>query len=360
MIMDASVRRCLIRIVAQQTFGGITQDTSTTTPLALGSSYRLLLSVRSMNALGIQARTSSGQVVLRRSTAGTHIVDFTVESGPASQALVVEIISGQGAHALIDEITCTLIDTTPPTAVSTPSLEEAARAIAQRAGIETGHIDARGLARHHWGLYVQRETLALDLLSLLADSSASAIIELRDGAIRLQPWNDPSSDMPAAHITPDMMVSTPVCELDQARALTTRAGAGRNWFVHSGDVADSVPPALRSALTSDWRYVVSSSVTPASIYSRASAAAILPTAHDDPAAARLELERVVRLYDRPRWFHTFTIDSELAGYVPELGDVIAVWSGDERSGSWSRLRVARCRDVIREDGRLMCEVTAWG
>lgn len=360
MIVDGATRRCLLRIAAPHPIGAITQDTSLTTPLALGSAYRLVLSVRATSAIAIQARTSSGQIVLRRSQAGVHITDFSVDAGPAVQSLVVEIIGGQGAYAVIDEITCTLIDATPPTSVMTPSAEEVMRAIAQRADIEIGHIDAASVPRHHWGVYVGRDAVALDLLALLADSAGAAIIERRDGVLRLVPWDDPAQELPAAYITPDMMLSAPVCELDQARGITIRAGAQRNWVVHSGgDVADSVPASLRAALTSEWRHIVTSTVQLAPIYTRGERASILETMHDDASAARLELDRVLRLYQQPRWMHTMTIDAGLAGYVPELGDVIAVWTGDELSGAWVRMRVCRCRDVIRADGRLACEVTAW-
>lgn len=360
MLVDGSSRRCLLRIAAQASTGAITQDITTTTPMAYGSAYRVAIVVRSMNALGLRVLTSGGQVVMTRSTTGTHIADVTVDSGPASQALVIEIIGGQASYAIIDEITCTLIDTTPPTAVSTPSAEEVMRAIAQRAGIDVGAIDAGGLPRHHWGVAVLREATALDLLALLADSAGAAIIERRDGAIALMRWDAPEMEEPVAHITPDMMMATPAFELDQARGLTTRAGAQRNWHVHSGsEVADSVPASLRAALTAQWRHVVSSQVRLASIYSRAEQAAILETMHDDPAAARLELDRVLRMYQRPRWLHSFTIDCTLSGYVPEIGDVVGLWAGSEAESRWIRMRVVRVRDTIRPDGRLHCEVTAW-
>jgi hypothetical protein len=361
-LLEGSARQCMLRIAGQQTFGGIEQDLSLTTPLALGSAYRLLVRVSVVRGAGWRVRTSSGQVWMTRSDSGVFIADVAVESGPSSQSLVVEVIGGQGAFIVIDELRCTLIDPTPPVVVEGPTLEEMVQAIAARVGMSTAGLLVGAVPRYRVGFHVEREARGLDLLRLLLDTWAATAIERRDGTIAIQRIEPPETLMPKGWITPDMMTRAPVCELDRAPGLTTRVGVQKNCRVLSGgDLADAVPPAWRAQLTQPYRVVVQSSVQLPSVYRRAADAAILDTAHDDPDAARAEIDRVARIYTRPRWIHRVSVDPALTGLLPEVGDVLAVVAGDldDLTPRWTRLLVIGCRDVYR-DGRLSCELTLWG
>lgn len=131
----------------------------------------------------------------------------------------------------------------------------------------------------------------------------------RAGVIRFTRLTIP--DSPTVDIVESDILADVRLTQDQAPNLTASAGYRPNWTVLSEtDIVTNyvtVPIPVRQALTAEYQGVVQSSVQLSPTYSHAISGDTLPMLHDRRQDAAEEVDRVMGMYQVPRFFYTVEV-----------------------------------------------------
>lgn len=207
---------------------------------------------------------------------------------------------------------------------------------------DTKSID--GDTEYQFGVNIRETTTIKEAAELPLDTFCATQFVDANGVIRTRRWRDPMNAVDGeivASFDSQNIEYAVVSELDLAPGLTTTIGCRRNWqvFGDSDFVTDflAVPAAVREQFKRTSQILLPGSGSLSDTYQFAEQAPPLDSLLDDPAAAQVEIDRVIAPYvgarvdstlrqtvtTLPR-FVTFTADYD--GTPPALlfGDVIKV------------------------------------
>jgi hypothetical protein len=178
-----------------------------------------------------------------------------------------------------------------------------------RAGLVSGDLDNAAItaldaaARYPLG-YHAREAVNIDqVLRETMDNFCGWIVPNSDGKLTVGRLEEPSST-PVLSLTRGDLAGRPSRLLDEAKGLTTRMGAVRNWMLHSdSDFATSVPLATREKLKLAYQETCKALGSVSSTYAHAANAAVRGSLMQLRASALAEISRVATLYRQDRYIY---------------------------------------------------------
>lgn len=164
-------------------------------------------------------------------------------------------------------------------------------------------------AGYPFGVPIREQTTVRAAAKLPMNSFGMAMLSDRLGRVRFRRLTNPAAADPSeivAYFSKERNIRygmQPV--IDAAPGLSTTIGARPNWrvFGDSDFVTDyvQVPAALRTQMKRRSRFLETSSIDPASLYTFAKNASPLDSLIDDPEIARDEIDRVMEFYAANRY-----------------------------------------------------------
>lgn len=326
------------------------------TNLESGKVYRLIVEIESLigggdrNTRGnFRVRLSGSERVLLDIPANrgqvfnnTYVADFLVTEA-TDQGLILAV-EGFGIETIIRRVEVYESDAPTVDSVSGITLSNYMQEVILRGEesitkLNTDDLDAiAGTSPADIGYYNDQPVTALSVMRKALDSYTADVYSDRNGNIRFSQLRDPALTNTSFLIDRERLLAPPRVTVDTAPGLTTQISAKKNYYqFRDADFADNltaIPLETRQAYSQPAQINVQATV-PAdfpSIYSHAIDAKPLDSVFDTSSDASTEIQRVVDLYDEPR----FLVDVEIAldpdEYV-DIDDVVLLqyprWGFDE-------------------------------
>lgn len=200
-----------------------------------------------------------------------------------------------------------------------------------RAGLVSGDLDSAAItaldAAAHYALgYHAREAVNVDqVLRETMDNWCGWIVPTYDGKLTVGRLEEPSST-PVLSLTRGDLAGRPTRRLCEAKGLTTRMGAVRNWMLHSdSDFATSVPLATREKLKLAYQETCKALGSVSPTYAHAANAAVRGSLMQFRASALAEISRVATFFRQDRYEYEVPaiLDVSTANSLPQ-GSTIRV------------------------------------
>lgn len=354
------------------------------TDLVSGKTYRAIIEIESLIGGGV--RNTKGNFRLRLSGSerilldipasrgqfadNTFLADFTVTEG-SDQGLILAV-EGDGIEVIIRRVEVFEADTPAIDSVSGITLSDFMQEVILRADesitkLDTDDLDTiAGGTPAEIGYYSEQPVTALSVMRNALDSYTADVYSDRSGNIRFSQLRDPALTNTSFLIDRERLLAPPRVRVDDAPGLTTQMVAKKNNYeFRDSDFADNltaIPLETRQAYTQAGQANAQATV-PAdfpSIYSHAIDAEPLVSVFDTLSDAETEIQRVVDLYDEPR----FIVDVEVAldedEYV-DLDDVVLLeyprWGFD---AGVNFLVVGVDDEISGKHGKRSARLRLWG
>lgn len=354
------------------------------TDLESGKTYRAIIEIESLIGGGV--RNTKGNFRLRLSGSerilldisasrgqfadNTFVADFTVTEG-SDQGLILAV-EGDGIEVIIRRVEVFEADTPAIDSVSGITLSDFMQEVILRADESITKLytddldDIAGGTPAEIGYYSEQPVTALSVMRNALDSYTADVYSDRSGNIRFSQLRDPALTNTSFLIDRERLLAPPRVRVDDAPGLTTQMVAKKNNYeFRDSDFADNltaIPLETRQAYTQAGQANAEATVPTdfPSIYSHAIDAEPLMSVFDTLSDAETEIQRVVDLYDEPR----FIVDVEVAldedEYV-DLDDVVLLeyprWGFD---AGVNFLVVGVDDEISGKHGKRSARLRLWG
>ncbi len=348
-----------------------------------GRSYRV--------ALRLDGSTSNARVnIVARNTATSAMTTLTTLSASTLEATVVVgadswlVLEGFTADAAVGtakvslvrcfDVTDQLAESSTTAPLSGISLAEYCRhVIEDRAGLSAGSWVASDAAAidtatgYVFGVHVRETITGRGLLSAPLDTYTAALTTDNLDRIRIARLIAPEAEPDGAIVWEINQLNAPErpeVTLDEAPGLTCRAGARRNWTLHTDsdfvtdfDPITGIDAASRTRFKRVSQFIVSSAKPLADLYAAARNRDPIDFLSDLQIHAQTELDRVVSMYSKPRGF--WRVVAYYDGTPPLVRPGVVVRVTWPRPGleTGLKLLVSRARHVATAQ---MVDMTLWG
>lgn len=306
---------------------------------------------------------------------GPHTVEGVVQGpgpglfgGPNPPPIGLIVAGSSGTWHVMDVQFLLIPDVYEPAAIWPATLEIAMRGILQDRfeldASEWSSADAQAIdqATGYSGIgWNANETITVrNAIDEILPSYGSASWQDRDGDIRFTQLVAPEDavDSGTPTIEQSEFLDDLIVSVDTAPGLTTRAGYKKNWTIlnESDFVTDfiDVPRAVRRALSNTHQGFVASSVPLPNIYRHAISADPLDTCLDAQEDAQAEINRIVTIYSKQRYFYRSQIEDN--GTI-DVGDIVYIKYNRYGLDAGKAVQV---REIIERPVDNKLTVTFWG
>lgn len=223
-------------------------------------------------------------------------------------------------------------------------------ALCTRAGLAAGDRDTTAItaldtaAPYALNYYARAQFNLKDLLRQTMDSFCGWAYGDRLGKLSVGRLQEPATTA-VLTLSRDDLVDDWTCILDQAKGLSSRLGALRNWTQHGdSDFATSVGEPVRQSLKAVFQEIRGVTGVVESTYSHADKAPVQPSLLRLAADAFWEIGRVIWLYRKQRFFYRGSaILDETAVLTLKPGDTVRIVYNKFDLASGKNLVVKRIR-----------------
>lgn len=232
-----------------------------------------------------------------------------------------------------------------------------------RGGLVSGDLDATAItnldaAAHYAMGFHARDAVNIDqLLRDTMDCFAGWLVPTYDGKLTVGRLQEPSST-PLLSLTRYDLTGRPTCKLDEAKGLTTRMGAARNWMRHGdSDFATSVPLATREKLKAEYQEVCKALGDVSPTYAHALTAAVRGSLLQLRAHALAEISRVATFYrvDRFDYEVPTLLDISTANTIPIGATVRVAYPAHDLTAGKNLVVMGVDSSIRRQKATLICK-----
>ena len=241
---------------------------------------------------------------------GTYSGFYTV---PDTGDRYIQMACVNGGFVNFRDVTFIEVPPPPPDELEGITLKDYALEVVRRAGLSddrivTADVDAIDPDNAPIGIYLDEPITALGVLRAPLDSYCADIYSDRMGRFRFAQLRDPAEEIHTLTIDANNLADPPRVRIDTAEGLTTSILARRNYYqFRDADFADNpseLPLDLREKLKARGQFQRNAALPEdglPTVYRHAVEAEPLLSVFDLAADALAQIQRVVDLYDEPRF-----------------------------------------------------------